>query len=75
MTSSSISPSLVVGTPKKQSSIVVEPLGSWTSAKPPPVGPVSGPSVTKAANAAPSRASTAFPPSRRTRAPASAVSG
>ena len=37
------------GTPKKQSSIVVVPLGSWTSAKPPPAGPVSGPSVTNAA--------------------------
>jgi hypothetical protein len=75
MTSSSISPSGALGAWKKQSSMVVRPLGSWTSAKPPPAGPVSGPSVTKAVNAAVKSASTALPPSRRTRAPASAVSG
>ena len=75
MSSSSISPRLASGTPKKQSSIVVAPVGSCTSANPPPAGPVSGPSATKAVNAAARSASTALPPSRRTRAPASAVSG
>ena len=41
--------------------------------KPPPVGPVSGPSATAAAKAAAMQASTALPPSSSTRAPASAV--
>ncbi len=72
---SSISPSRVAGTPKKQSSTVVSPPGSCTSRNPPPAGPVSGPSVTNAVKAAASSASTAFPPSRSTRAPASAVRG
>ena len=67
MTSSSISPRRRTGTPKKQSSVVVFPFGSWTSANPPPAGPVSGPSVTNAVKAAPRSASTAFPPSRNTR--------
>ena len=54
---------------------VVSPDAECTSRKPPPAGPVSGPSVTAAANAAAMHASTAFPPARRTSAPASAVSG
>ncbi len=45
-----------------------------TSAKPPAPGPVSGLSVTQAANPAATQASTAFPPSSSTRAPAAAVS-
>ena len=43
--------------------------------KPPAPGPVSGLSATQEANAAATQASTAFPPSARIRAPASAVSG
>ena len=43
--------------------------------KPPAPGPVSGLSVTAAANAAATHASTAFPPSASARAPACAVSG
>ena len=43
--------------------------------KPPAPGPVSGLSATHEAKAAATQASTAFPPSARMRAPASAVSG
>src|SRR3990170_6423834 len=75
MTTSSISPSRSVGAAKKPPSPVVSPPGACTSMKPLPAGPVSGPSVTNAVNAAASNASTALPPSRRTRAPASEVSG
>jgi hypothetical protein len=42
--------------------------------KPPAPGPVSGLSATQDMNAAAMHASTAFPPSARIRAPASAVS-
>ena len=42
---------------------------------PPPPGPERGLSTTHDANEAAMHASTAFPPSARTRAPASAVSG
>ena len=43
--------------------------------KPPAPRPVSGLSVTNDVSTAATAASTAFPPSRRTSAPASAVSG
>ena len=43
--------------------------------KPPAPSPVSGLSVTNDVSTAATAASTALPPSRRTRAPASAVSG
>ena len=76
MTTSSISPSRLRRNARRSSRAPsVSPPGSCTSRNPPPAGPVSGPSVTNAVKAAASSASTAFPPSRRTRAPASAVSG
>jgi hypothetical protein len=64
------------GTATKQSKTRVErSLARCTSMKPPAPGPVSGLSVTHEANDAAMHASTAFPPSARTRAPASAVNG
>ena len=51
------------------------PSAGRTSANPPAPGPVSGLSVTQDANAAATQASTAFPPSSSTRAPACGVSG
>ena len=72
MTTSSISSAPRDGTAKKQSRATVSARGSRSRTKPPPAGPVSGPSVTKAANVAASAASTAVPPSRSAHAPASA---
>ena len=60
---------------KKSSSRVFPSRASWTSMNPPPPGPVSGLSHTHDVNAAATHASTAFPPSRSTLAPAAAVSG
>ncbi len=74
-TTSSISPAAREGTEKKQSSIVGSSPASRTSRKPPPAGPLSGPSATKPANAAATTASTALPPLASARAPASAVCG
>ena len=59
---------------KKSSSTSCSP-GAWTSMKPPAPRPVSGLSVTNEVKTAATAASTALPPSRRTAAPASAVSG
>src|SRR5262249_3216362 len=59
---------------KKSATRGVRPSAGWTSAKPPAPGPVSGLSAAQAAKAAATHASTAFPPSLRMRAPASAVS-
>ena len=58
---------------KKSARRAGRPSAGSTSANPPAPGPVSGLSVTQAANAAPTHASTAFPPSSRIRAPAWAV--
>ena len=69
---SSISPSGADGTAKKQSRTSGSSPGSASRTKPPPAGPVSGPSVTKAANVAASAASTHVPPSPSAHAPASA---
>src|SRR5918992_5217627 len=64
------------GTVTKKSSNLDRPsLARCTSRKPPPPGPVSVLSATQDTNAAARQASTAFPPSASTRAPASAVSG
>ena len=60
---------------KKSSRLSIPSRARWTSMKPPPPGPVSGLSATHETNAAAMHASTAFPPSARIRAPASAVSG
>src|SRR5262249_40862480 len=60
---------------KKSASRVAPSRARWTSMKPPAPGPVSGLSVTPAAKAAATHASTAFPPSARARAPACAVGG
>ena len=73
ITTSSIGPCGREGTAKKQSSSVGSPPGSRRSRKPPPDGPVNGPSATNAANAAATTASTALPPAARAHAPASAV--
>src|SRR5581483_9119166 len=75
--SSSSGPSAAArGTATKKSSRCVRPrAASCTSRKPPPPGPVSGLSHTQDTAAAATHASTALPPSRSTRAPASAVSG
>ena len=65
-----------VGTAKKQSRTSERSSGSWTSRKPPPAGPVSGPSAT---NGGERRREAARRPRcrrrRARRAPASAVSG
>ena len=74
-TTSSISPKRPAGTEKKQSRRVVSPCGSCTSRKPPPAGPVSGPSATNAAKSAARSASTAFPPASSTSAPARVLNG
>ena len=71
---------LAVGSParvatKKSSRLSTRSRARWTSRKPPPPGPVSGLSATQETNAAAMQASTAFPPSARIRAPASAVEG
>ncbi len=55
---------------KKSSSCVRACSAWWTSRKPPPPGPVSGLSHTQETAAAAMQASTAFPPARRTSAPA-----
>ena len=51
------------------------PAGVCTSMKPPAPGPVSGDSATNDISTQATAASTAFPPARRTSAPACAVSG
>src|SRR5205807_3919850 len=64
------------GRETKKSSSWVRAFSAWcTSRKPPPPGPVSGLSQIHETAAAAMHASTAFPPARRTSAPASAVSG
>src|SRR5436190_10340962 len=60
---------------KKSRTRVEQSRARWTSMKPPAPGPVRVPSETQETRAAATAASTAFPPSRSTRAPASAVSG
>ena len=72
ITTSSMSAGARDGTAKKQSMATASDPGSWSSKKPPPAGPVSGPSVTNAANVEASAASMAVPPSRSAQAPASA---
>src|SRR3954453_5653487 len=62
------------GAATKKSISVVSP-ASWTIMWPPAPNPVSGLSTANEASTAQTAASTALPPSRRTPAPASAVSG
>ncbi len=63
------------GAATKKSSRWSSPSGVWTSMKPPAPGPVSGDSATNDISTAATAASTALPPSRSARPPASAVSG
>src|SRR3954470_12780746 len=63
------------GAATKKSSRWSSPPAVWMSMKPPAPGPVSGDSATNDISTAATAASTAFPPSRSTSAPACAVSG
>ncbi len=71
-------PSAPPAATKKSVSSVAGPSsvpGVWTNMKPPAPNPVKGLSVMNEVSTAQTAASTAFPPSRSTCAPASAVTG